>query len=124
MFRTLCSIGFVEEIPNLLVLMKEDGAVFGSETFKFLLNEFIRFDRFDSTLEILDHMEELGTNLNPSVCGTVLVALVRKNQVGLALSIFLKLLEASNGIDNGDSSLLPGSIAFNELLVALRKAIR
>ncbi|GLT34256.1 hypothetical protein SLA2020_087800 [Shorea laevis] len=122
MFRTLCSAGFLDEIPNLLVAMKEDGVVVGSETFKFLLDAFIRSGKFDSALEILDHMEELGTNLNPSVYGTVLVALVRKNQVGLALSIFLKLLEASNGVDNGGSTSLPGSIAFNELLVALRKA--
>ncbi|GKU88434.1 hypothetical protein SLEP1_g2702 [Rubroshorea leprosula] len=79
MFRTLCDTGFLEEILNLLVSMKEDGVVIGFETFKFLLNAFIQFGRFDFVLEILDHMEELGTNLNPNVYGTVLVAFIRKN---------------------------------------------
>ncbi|KAE8662429.1 Pentatricopeptide repeat-containing protein [Hibiscus syriacus] len=71
-------------------------------------------------------MEEFGACLNANVYDSILVALVRKGQLGLALSIFCKLLEASNGNDNGDSIVcsLPGSVAINELLVALRKADR
>ncbi|XP_022757661.1 pentatricopeptide repeat-containing protein At4g01570 [Durio zibethinus] len=123
-FRTLCRSGFVGEVPNLLFSMKEDGVLVDSETFKFLLDAFIRSGKFDTALEILDYMEELGACLNPSVYDSVLVALVRKDQVVLALSIFFKLLEACNGNDNGNSvvSSLPGSFAINELLVALRKA--
>ncbi|GMI73684.1 hypothetical protein like AT4G01570 [Hibiscus trionum] len=123
-FRTLCRSGFVEEVPNLLFSMKEDGVVVDSNTFKFLLDAFIRSGKFDTALEILDYMEELGACLNASVYDSVLVALVRKGQLGLALSIFCKLLEACNGNDNGDSAVcsLPGSVAVNELLVALRKA--
>ncbi|KAE8660550.1 Pentatricopeptide repeat-containing protein [Hibiscus syriacus] len=125
-FRILCRSGFVEEVPNLLFSMKEDGVVVDSNTFKVLLDAFIQSGKFDTALEILDYMEEFGACLNASVYDSVLVALCRKGQLGLALSIFCKLLEASNGNDNGDSIVcsLPGSFAINELLVALRKADR
>lgn len=104
--------------------MKEDGVLVDSETFKFLLDAFIRSGKFDTALEILDYMEELGDGLNPSVYDSVLVALVKKDQVDLALSIFFKLLEGCYGNDNGNSVIcsLPGSVAINQLLVALRKA--
>ncbi|XWS35986.1 hypothetical protein CRYUN_Cryun20dG0043100 [Craigia yunnanensis] len=94
--------------------MKEDRVLVDSETFKFLLDAFIRSGKFDTALEILDYMEELGVGLNRSVYDSVIVALVRKDQ----------LFEACNGNDNGNSvvSLLPGSIAINELLIAPRKA--
>ncbi|TYJ26809.1 hypothetical protein E1A91_A07G146800v1 [Gossypium mustelinum] len=123
-FRTLCRSGFVEEVPNLLFLMMEDGVLVDSSTFKLLLDAFIRSGKFDTALEILDYMEESGACLNASVYDSVLVALARKGQVGLALSMFCKLLEACNGNDNGNSvvSSLPGSVAINELLVALKKA--
>ncbi|XVE73590.1 hypothetical protein DITRI_Ditri11bG0130900 [Diplodiscus trichospermus] len=123
-FRTLCRSGFVEEVPNLLLSMKEDDVLVDSETFKFLLDALIRSGKFDTAFDILDYMEELGARLNPSVYDSVLVALVKKDQVNLALSIFFKLLEACNGNDNGNSVAcsLPGSIAINGLLVALRKA--
>ncbi|CAK7348595.1 unnamed protein product [Dovyalis caffra] len=122
MFVTLCRSGYLEEVPNLLNSMKNDGVVVGSETFKFLLDAFIRLGKFDAALDILDHMEELGTNPNPHMYDSIIVALAKKNQVGLALSILLKLLEASGG--NKGNALgvsLPGSIACNALLVALRK---
>ncbi|XVF72902.1 hypothetical protein PTKIN_Ptkin12aG0158000 [Pterospermum kingtungense] len=123
-FRTLCRSGFVDEVPSLLLSMKEDGVLVDSETFKLLLDAFIRSGKFDTALEILDYMEELGAALNHSVYDSVLVALVKKDRVGLALSIFFKLLEACNGDDNGDSVVcsFPGSVAINQLLVALRKA--
>ena len=46
--------------------MEEDGVLVDSDTFKFLLYAFIQFDKFDTTLEILDYMKELGVGLNPS----------------------------------------------------------
>ncbi|KAF2315120.1 hypothetical protein GH714_038191 [Hevea brasiliensis] len=128
MFRTLCRAGYLEEVPNLLNSMKDDGVVVSSDTFKFLLDAFIRSGKFDFALEILDHMEKLGTNLNTHIYDSVIVALARKNQVGLALSIFFKHLEASNGMDKEDAAgnvvgvSLPGSIACNALFAALRKA--
>ncbi|KAM1180458.1 hypothetical protein ACFX2J_019353 [Malus domestica] len=47
---------------------------------------------------------------------SVLVALVRKNQVGLGMAVLLKLLKGR------DSTRVPNLIACNELLVALRKS--
>lgn len=94
--------------------MKEDGVLVDSETFKLLFGAFIQSDKVDSAIEILDIMEELGTSLNSHIYNSVIVALVRKNQLGLAFSIFLKILQGS--------SQLPNSIACNELLVALKKA--
>ncbi|KAJ0052538.1 hypothetical protein Pint_00707 [Pistacia integerrima] len=123
-FRTVCKAGFLEEVPSLLNSMKEDQVVVDSETFKLLLEAFIKSGKFDSALELLDYMEELGTSLNPKVYDSVIVALVRKNQVALALSILLKLLEANNVsiINKAIDVSLPGSFACNELLVALRKS--
>ncbi|TXG63147.1 hypothetical protein EZV62_010141 [Acer yangbiense] len=123
-FRTVCKAGFLEEVPGLLNSMKEDRVVVDSDTFKILLDAFIKSGKFDSALEILDYMEELGTSLNPRMYDSVLVALIRKNQVGLALSIFSKLLDACNGSVNDTSVVesLPGSFACNELLVALKKS--
>ncbi|KAJ4965264.1 hypothetical protein NE237_017113 [Protea cynaroides] len=117
-FHAICRSGCLDELPPLLRLMKEDGVVVDSATFKLLLDSFIRSGKFDSALEILDDMEELGTNLNPHMYNSVVIALVRKNQVGLALSMFYKVLEALNG----DGAIVPDAIACNELLVALRKA--
>ncbi|KAF8407392.1 hypothetical protein HHK36_006523 [Tetracentron sinense] len=117
-FHAVCRAGHLHELRPLLVLMKEDGVVVDSSTFKLLLDAFIRSGKFDSALEILDDMEELGTSLNPRMYNSVLIALVRKNQVGLALSMFYKLLEASNG----DGVVVPDALACNQLLVALRKA--
>ncbi|KAH7578141.1 hypothetical protein JRO89_XS01G0345500 [Xanthoceras sorbifolium] len=123
-FRTVCKAGFLEEVPSLLNSMKEDQVVVDSDTFKLLLEAFIKSGKFDSALEILDYMEELGTSLNPRVYDSVLVAFVKKNQVGLALSIFFKLLEACNGSVNDSSVVesIPGSFACNQLLVALKKS--
>ncbi|KAI5598981.1 hypothetical protein BDE02_02G167600 [Populus trichocarpa] len=121
MFSTLCRSGYLEEVPDLLNSMKNDGVVVGSETFKLLLDAFIRSGKFDSALDILDHMEELGSNPNPHMYDSIIVALAKKNQVGLALSIMFKLLEASDGNEeNAVGVSLPGSVACNALLVALR----
>ncbi|XP_058105136.1 pentatricopeptide repeat-containing protein At4g01570 [Magnolia sinica] len=117
-FRTICRAGRLDEVSSLLHLMKDDGVVVDSATFKLLLDAFIRSGKFDSALDILDEMEELGATLNPHMYNSVIVALVKKNQVGLALSIFYKLLESSNA--GGDAAL--DCVACNELLVALRKA--
>ncbi|KAJ7963386.1 Pentatricopeptide repeat-containing protein [Quillaja saponaria] len=120
-FRTVCRAGYLQEVPNLLHSMKEDGVVVDSQTFKVLLEECILSGMFDFALEILDYMEDQGTSLNPQIYNSVLVALVRKNQVGLALSIFLKLLDAEANFSVAVASA-PNSVACNELLVALRRA--
>uniref|UniRef100_A0A5B7A8D2 Pentatricopeptide repeat-containing protein n=1 Tax=Davidia involucrata TaxID=16924 RepID=A0A5B7A8D2_DAVIN len=127
-FRIICrtsSLQHLHEVPSLLTSMKRDGVVLDSATFKLLLDSFIRLGKFDSALEILDHMEEgeLGiTNyLNPHVYSSVLVALVRKGQLVMALSIFFKLLEASN-VNGNESGVVPNAIACNELFVSLRRA--
>ncbi|XP_030528007.1 pentatricopeptide repeat-containing protein At4g01570 [Rhodamnia argentea] len=117
LFWVMCRAHQLEEVPLLLRLMKEDGVVADSWTFKLLLDAFIRSGKFDAALEILDHMEELGMRLNSHMYTSVLAALVRKGQVGLALSIFYKLLDSSNG-----EVSLPSAVAYNEVLVALRKA--
>ncbi|CAL5407396.1 unnamed protein product [Camellia sinensis] len=124
-FRAICRRHHDHEIIDLLNSMKRDGVVLDSGTFKLLLDAFIQMGKFDFALEILDHMEEeLGRRsscLNSDVYNSVLVALVRKEQMGLALSIFFKLLEASNGNDDG-SCAIPDAIVCNELFIALRKA--
>ncbi|XP_057962992.1 pentatricopeptide repeat-containing protein At4g01570 [Malania oleifera] len=119
--RAVCRSGHLHEVPSLLGSMKDDGILVDSATFKLLLDAFIRAGKFDSALEMLDQVEELGTDvLNPDVYNSVIVALVRKNQLGMAFSIFTKLLEASNS--DGSENPVPDAVTSNELLVALRKA--
>lgn len=107
--------------------MKRDGVVLDSSTLKLLLDAFIRSGKYDFALEILDHVEnelEIGTTAScfkPDLYNTVLVALVRNNQLELALSIFVKLLDASKGNGNG-GGFVPDAITYNELFVGLRKA--
>ncbi|GMH13901.1 hypothetical protein Nepgr_015742 [Nepenthes gracilis] len=106
-------------VRNLLGSMKQDGVVADSSTFKLLLDAFIRSGQFDSAIEILDQMEEFGASLNPHMYNSILVALVRKNQLGLALSMFFKVVDTSTA--NGSSIALEAR-ACNELLLALRRA--
>lgn len=124
MFRSIA--GLEDEIHYLLTRMKEDGVVVDSSTFKLLLDAFIRSGKYDSALQFLDLVEkELGaiatsTCLSPTVYNSVLVALVKKDQVKLALSILFKLLE--NASSTGKEKLFLDSIACNQLFVALRKS--
>lgn len=125
----------LEDILNLLSFMKQDGVVLDSATYKLLLDAFIRCGKFNSALKILDYYEddlEMKTttgHLNLDIYNSVLVALVRNDQLDLALTIFFKLLDASNvsssdiGHGNNDNSnVFPSAFACNELFVALRKA--
>lgn len=101
--------------------MKQDGIVVDSPTFKLLLDAFVRSGKFDFALELLDYMEELGIRLDPDMYNSVLVALVKKSQVGLALSMFYKLVDGLDG-DGSGGFVVPDVVSCNELLVALRKA--
>ncbi|CAM8997744.1 unnamed protein product [Rhodiola kirilowii] len=122
MLRTLCRASYVDQVPQLLNSMKEDGVVINSVDIKLLLDAFIRNARFDLALQLTDRMEELGTGLelHQNVYSTVLVALIRKKQLSLALSILFKLLETSDSSD----SIGVDAYACNQLFVALRKASR
>ncbi|XP_016497762.1 pentatricopeptide repeat-containing protein At4g01570-like [Nicotiana tabacum] len=128
MFRSICyynSHNHREDIFVLLNSMKHDGVSLNSATFKLLLDSFTRAGNFNSALELLEFMEsdlENSNNncLSPDVYNSVLIALVQKNQVSLALSIFLKLLETNDG--NGNSIGISDAVACNVLLVGLKRA--
>ncbi|CAK9176097.1 unnamed protein product [Ilex paraguariensis] len=132
--RTVCHHHHpLPKILDLLTSMKRDGVNLESATFKLLLEFFIRLGKFDYALEILDHVEkelEMGPTsscLNLNLYNSVLIALVRKGQLVLALSIFFKLLDVSNVnvSDTGNGSgydVFPNAIVCNELFIALRKA--
>ncbi|KAK2978579.1 hypothetical protein RJ640_006698 [Escallonia rubra] len=132
-FKTIChhfKHHHLQDILDLLASMKQDGVVLDPLTFKMLLDAFIKSGEFDSALEILDHVEnelDLGEHTNylmPDLYNSVLVALVRNEQLGLALTIFFKLLDSSSGERNGEvnGGVFPNAVACNEVLVALRKA--
>ncbi|XP_050384461.1 pentatricopeptide repeat-containing protein At4g01570 [Argentina anserina] len=117
--RTASRAGFLAEIPELLGIMRQTTAttpLVDSGTFKMVLDAFIKAGKFDMALGILDIMEQLGAELNSDMYNSVLVALVRKGQLGLAMSILVRLLEA------GSCSQVPSCVACNELLVGLRKS--
>ncbi|CAN1309644.1 Pentatricopeptide repeat-containing protein At4g01570 [Linum perenne] len=114
MFRQLCRAEYLEDVPSLLRLMKGDGVLVGPETFKMLLDALIRLGKLDYAIQILDYMEELEASVSPLIYESVIVAFAKKNQVGLALNIFFKLLD--------EPGSKPGSAACNSLLAALKKA--
>ncbi|KAL3520457.1 hypothetical protein ACH5RR_018606 [Cinchona calisaya] len=124
LFQTVCRCPqYHDEIFNLLTSLNRDGLILDSATFKLILDAFIRSGKFDSALEILDYAEKdlcTTTFLSPELYSSVLIALVHKNQLGIALSIFLKLLENSSTI--GHSCGILDAISCNQLLVGLRKA--
>ncbi|KAK1307699.1 Pentatricopeptide repeat-containing protein [Acorus calamus] len=88
-------------------------------TSKSVLDKLLRLGMFDTALEVLDDLEEQPgtTQLDPKLYDSIVVALAKKNQLGLALSIFQKL---SDGRGGGSLSL--GVPACDDFLVALRKA--
>ncbi|XP_057516372.1 pentatricopeptide repeat-containing protein At4g01570 [Amaranthus tricolor] len=106
-------------VHYLFSAMKHDGVLVDSSTFKLLLDAFIHSGKVDFALTILDQMENLGATLDPYLYNSVVVALVRKNQLGLALTMFTRLLEISRGFG---TAVPCDPAACNELLVALRKA--
>ncbi|KAM3201206.1 hypothetical protein P3L10_033569 [Capsicum annuum] len=105
-----------DSIFMLLNSMKNDEIVIDSDTFKLLLDSFTRNGDFDLAIEILEFIESDNSCccLTPDVHHSVLIALVQKNQVDLALSIFAKLLQTN-------SVRVSSSVACNVLLVGLRK---
>ncbi|XP_019194203.1 PREDICTED: pentatricopeptide repeat-containing protein At4g01570 [Ipomoea nil] len=129
-FKTVCGCrGYHGDIFGLLDSMSHDGANLDSATFKLLLDSFIRVGKFDTALEILEFVgskfsDDIVRNcLSNDVYNSVLIALVHKNQVKMALSIFLKLLESSNSNDdNTNGEFVEDALACNELLVGLKRA--
>lgn len=123
-FRVLCrskSCFYLNDhvVNDLFSAMKQDGVLIDSATFKLLLDAFIHSGQIDSALGVLDQMEDLGATLNPQMYNSVVIALVRKNQLRLALTMFNRLLETSSGCGAPD---LCEPVACNELLVSLRRA--
>ncbi|XP_072066653.1 pentatricopeptide repeat-containing protein At4g01570-like [Arachis hypogaea] len=114
LFCTLSHPAHLHHVPALLHSLNQDSLLLDSHSFKLLLNASILSFNFDLALQLLDYMQDLGSNLQPHIYSSVLVALIRKNQVPLALSIFFKLLDSTT--DGFDSNTT------NELLVSLRKA--
>ncbi|XP_047330990.1 pentatricopeptide repeat-containing protein At4g01570-like [Impatiens glandulifera] len=89
------------DIFDILISMKRDGHVLDSSTFNLVFNAFVH----SSALKTMNHVPELY--------GFVIVALIRKGQIDSALSIFFKLLDASELIE---------VTVCNELLTALKRA--
>ncbi|XP_020205052.1 pentatricopeptide repeat-containing protein At4g01570 [Cajanus cajan] len=109
--RALSRAGNFSDIPSLLHSMTQDGVVLDPHTLNLLLHSFILSSNFNLALQLLDYVQHLHLDPTP-VYNSLLAALLAKNQLSLALSIFFKLPHAV------DSK----SIACNQLLVALRKA--
>ncbi|KFK30692.1 hypothetical protein AALP_AA6G015300 [Arabis alpina] len=73
--------------------------------------------------DLLISMKEDGVNLDQTTSKVLLDSLissVKRNELRLALSIFFKLLEASDNNGEVSVSYLPGNVAVNELLVVGR----
>ncbi|KAK7258402.1 hypothetical protein RIF29_23977 [Crotalaria pallida] len=115
-YSAMLRAALLSDVPPLLQSMSRDGVVLDSHSFHHLLHSSILSGNFVLALQILDYMENNSVSLSPAMYSSFLIALVRKKQVPLALSIFYKLLESSSGfVDSANS------VACNELLVALRK---
>lgn len=114
MIWRLCRAGKSELLPSLLHDLKRDNCTVDASTCKRLLHSFIKAGMFDKALEVLDSTEELGSDkINPQLYNSLLVALLKNDQVHMALSLFNTMLKAN---------IHPYTSASNRLLVALRKA--
>lgn len=125
MFKILClrTHQHGNDIFELVSSMRNDGLVLNSSTFKLILDAFIRCGKFDSALEVLDYVERdsnVISCLSLDIYSAVFVALARKNQIDIALSMFLKFLDSSSALGNG--IVIPDAIACNEILLGLKKA--
>ncbi|ESW04026.1 hypothetical protein PHAVU_011G061000 [Phaseolus vulgaris] len=109
--RSLTGAGFFSDVPSLLHSMTEDGVVLDPHSLNLLLHSFIFSSNFNLAFQLLDYVQHLQLDAT-TIYNSLIAALLTKNQLSLALSIFFKLL------DTVDSK----SIACNQLLVALRKA--
>ncbi|GAB2229035.1 hypothetical protein Droror1_Dr00023170 [Drosera rotundifolia] len=123
MFRILCrskkgGLLWEDDARHLLGSMKQDGITMDVSTLQLLLDAFIKSDNLLAAMEILDQMHDVGASLNSRIYNSVIVVLVRKNQLGLAVSMLIKLLDGSNGSGDGTA---PQPLACNVLLVALRR---
>ncbi|CAH9072982.1 unnamed protein product [Cuscuta epithymum] len=130
-FKTIWTCrAYDQEIPGLLDSMRHDGAELDSPTFKLLLDSFIRAGKYDTALEILDLVESnfsddiVRNRLSNVAYNSVVVALVRKNQLSTALSMFLKLLDSKNtgNNDSKNGDFIEDPFSCNELLVGLKRA--
>ncbi|XP_027911303.1 pentatricopeptide repeat-containing protein At4g01570 [Vigna unguiculata] len=108
--RSLSGGGFFSDIPSVLHSMTQDGVVLDPHSLNLLLHSFILSSNFSLAFQLLDYVQHLHLDAT-TVYNTLIAALLTKNQLSLALSIFFKLLDAV------DSK----SIACNRLLVSLRK---
>ncbi|KAL2249192.1 UNVERIFIED_CONTAM: Pentatricopeptide repeat-containing protein [Sesamum indicum] len=128
MFKTICFLPHQhqDDILELVASTRRDGVLLDSSTLKLILDGLIRSGKFDSALEVLGYIERDLISiscLSPDIYSPVLVALVRKNQISIALSIFLKLLDSSSSSSTGGNNVvIPDAIACNNLLVGLKKA--
>ncbi|XP_047942449.1 pentatricopeptide repeat-containing protein At4g01570-like [Salvia hispanica] len=126
-FKVLCFLTHHhhDDILELVATMRRDGVALDSVTLKMILDGFIRAGKYDSALEVLDYVERelIGSScFSPDVYSPVLVALMRKNQISIALSILLKLVDSALLAANGENVVIPDAIACNEVLVGLKKA--
>lgn len=127
MFKVLCLLSHQhhDDILELLAAMRSDGMALDSSTLKMILDGFIKAGKYDSALEVLDYAERelIGTScFRADVYSPVLFALVMKNQISIANSILLKLLDSALLGKNGENIVIPDAIACNEVLVGLKKA--
>ncbi|XP_021759295.1 pentatricopeptide repeat-containing protein At4g01570-like [Chenopodium quinoa] len=123
-FRVLCHSRSRQHLNDHVVrylfsAMKHDGVLVDSATFKLLLDAFIHSGQIDSALATLEQMEALGATFSPLMYNSVVIALVREKQLGLALTMFTRLLEMSSG---SGAAVPCEPVACNELLVSLRRA--
>ncbi|MQM00241.1 hypothetical protein Taro_032971 [Colocasia esculenta] len=126
LLRSHCRAGLLDDLRPILRLAAASSpggrTSLEPDALKLVLDTLIRAGRVDAAIAVLDDVEALvgggegaaaSATLHPRMYNSIVLALLKKSQVGLALSIFKKLMETSAG---------PEHLACNELLVALRRA--
>ncbi|KAL4196368.1 hypothetical protein AMTRI_Chr04g182880 [Amborella trichopoda] len=103
----------IDSLRTLMHSMKTEKMVLDSRSFKLMLNSFVSSGNFDQALELLQDMEEIGSSLSPQIYSSVLLALIKKERVDLALTLFHSVLKGGH--------VLLSSVACNQLMVFLRK---
>ncbi|OMO82341.1 hypothetical protein COLO4_23076 [Corchorus olitorius] len=111
-FRTVCQSGFIEEVPNLLFLMKEDGVLLDSETFKFLLDSFIRSDglfkarKVMEACQLFEKMVQDGVRASCWTYNILIDGLFRNGRAEAAYTLFCDLKKKGQFVDGVTYSIV------------------
>ncbi|XP_050147318.1 pentatricopeptide repeat-containing protein At4g01570-like isoform X4 [Malus sylvestris] len=110
--RTASRAGFLHEVPQLLHSMKEDGVVVDSQTFKALLDAFIRSDglfkarKVNDGCQLFEKMVQNGVRASTWTYNILIDGLFRNGRAEAAYTLFCDLKKKGQFVDGVTYSIV------------------